>query len=346
MSEQPIIRMENVSKTYPVGRRLPFLPKRHLTAVDEVSLEIHARETIGVIGESGCGKSTLGRVLAGLEKPTEGTVYFDGTDVSTLDASQRREMRRSIQVVFQDPAGSLNPRKTVQEIVGEPFEIHPDLAPAEERHSRVLKLLETVGLQPEHAERRPHEISGGQQQRVGIARALAVEPRLIVCDEAVSALDVSVRAQVVNLLRELQEKFGLAYLFIAHDLQVVRNIAHRVMVMYLGQVVEIGDAHEIYEDTAHPYTNALLAAAPELRYAGQVRSAELVDGDPPTPLNPPQGCRFHTRCAYATQECLKQPPLEEFRPGHHAACFYSDTVNQSAFRPEIESGAREEQRHG
>lgn len=346
MSEHPIIRLESVSKSYPVGRRLPLAPKRHLRAVDEVDLEIYARQTVGVIGESGCGKSTLGRLLAGLERPTTGTVYFDGRDVSSLDASARREMRRAIQVVFQDPAGSLNPRKTVQEIVGEPFEIHPDLAPPAERHSRVLRLLETVGLQPEHAERRAHELSGGQQQRVGIARALAVRPRLIVCDEAVSALDVSVRAQVVNLLRDLQERFGLSYLFIAHDLQVVRNIAHRVMVMYLGQIVEIGDAQDIYEDTAHPYTNALLAAAPELRYAGQVRSAELVDGDPPTPLDPPQGCRFHTRCAYATATCLQQPALEEFRPGHRAACFYSETVNESAFRPGAGAGAREEQRHG
>lgn len=342
MNTTSIIRLDSVSVTYNVGRRLPFLPKRHLTAVDHVNFSINPGETVGVIGESGCGKSSLGRILAGLEHPSSGTVYFDGVDVKTLDAQQRKEMRRSIQVVFQDPAGSLNPRKTVQQIVEEPFEIHPDLAPPEHRKSRVKELLETVGLQPEHAERLPHELSGGQQQRVGIARALAVRPRLLICDEAVSALDVSVRAQVVNLLRTLQDEFQLSYLFIAHDLQVVRNIAHRVMVMYLGKIVEIGETRDVYEDTAHPYTNALLAAAPELRYAGQKRTAEMVDGDPPTPLDPPAGCRFNTRCAYATEQCAQEPPLEEFRPGHRAACFYSETVNASALRPRAPERSKKE----
>lgn len=328
----PILRLESVSLTYPVGRRLPLLPKRHLTAVDSVDLELYERETIGVIGESGCGKSSLGRLLAGVEKPDSGTLYYDGVDVATLDRTARKQMRRSIQVIFQDPSGSLNPRRTVRQIITEPFRIHPDLVTEKGVRAQVDELLDVVGLKAEHASRYPHELSGGQQQRVGIARALAVRPRVIVCDEAVSALDVSVRAQVVNLLRDLQKEFGLSYLFIAHDLHVVRNLAQRVMVMYLGQCVEFGDTRQIYDETAHPYTYALLASAPELRYAGQHRHADLVEGDPPTPLDMPPGCRFRTRCSFATEICHEPPELDSVTESHQVRCVHADEVNSHVRR--------------
>lgn len=327
-SQRPILQLEAASVTYALGRPLPFAPQRKLTAVQSVDLALHPQETVGVIGESGCGKSSLGRLLAGLEKPSEGTLYYDGVDVATLDKAGRRQMRRNIQVVFQDPAGSLNPRKTVQQIIEEPFDIHPDLAAERSKADQVRELLGTVGLKQEHAHRYPHELSGGQQQRVGIARALAVRPRVLICDEAVSALDVSVRAQVVNLLRDLQQRFGLAYVFIAHDLQVVRNMCHRVMVMYLGQCVEVGDTAEVYDDTAHPYTQALLAAAPELRYAGEVRHAELVEGDPPSALQPPTGCRFRPRCRFAVEACSSPPPLEDFAEDHQVRCIRAADVNE------------------
>nr|WP_228046207.1 dipeptide ABC transporter ATP-binding protein [Saccharopolyspora sp. HNM0983] len=298
----------------------------HVRAVDGVSFDLGRGETFGLVGESGCGKSTLAQVLMRLEKPTSGTALFEGRDMFAMKGAELRKLRRDMQIVLQDPYTSLNPRRTVGDIVGEPFEIHPEVAPKGDRRRKVQELLDVVGLNPEHVQRYPHQFSGGQRQRIGIARALALRPKVLVCDEPVSALDVSIQAQVMNLLGELQQEFGLSYVFIAHDLGVVRHLSDRVAVMYLGRVVETGTDEEIYQHPQHPYTQALLSAVPvpDPAVRGK-REVIRLTGDVPSPADPPSGCRFRTRCWKAEDICAEQTPALEIRTGGHpAACHFAE----------------------
>ncbi|WP_414939835.1 ABC transporter ATP-binding protein [Amycolatopsis sp. cmx-11-51] len=326
MSE-PILRVENLVKYFPV--RAGVLFKRtigQVKAVDGVSFDLMPGETLGVVGESGCGKSTLAQVLMRLEEPTGGLATFEGRDIFALRGAELRKLRREIQIVLQDPYTSLNPRMTVGDIIGEPFEIHTEVAPKGSRAAKVRELLDVVGLNPEHINRYPHQFSGGQRQRIGIARALALRPKVIICDEPVSALDVSIQAQVMNLLGELQKEFGLSYVFIAHDLSVVRHLSTRVAVMYLGKIVEMGTEEEIYEHPSHPYTQALLSAVPVADPAlrGQ-RQVIRLEGDVPSPLDPPSGCRFRTRCWKARDLCADQEPELITRTGGHlSACHFAE----------------------
>ncbi|MDB5816744.1 MAG: dipeptide transporter ATP-binding protein [Rhizobacter sp.] len=315
----PLLDIRGLVKHFPVRRGLFGRDKSAVRAVDGVDLVIEAGETLGVVGESGCGKSTLGRLALRLIEPTAGTVTFEGRDLAALGTTDLRAQRRSMQLIFQDPYSSLNPRMTVQQTLTEPLMLH-GLHTGRHRE-RVAELLRTVGLSPEQAQRYPHEFSGGQRQRVGIARALAGEPKLIVCDEAVSALDVSVQAQVVNLLQDLQKQLGLALMFIAHDLAVVKHIATRIAVMYLGRIVEICPTGDLFDQPRHPYTQALLSAIP-LPEPGAQRERVLLPGDVPSPLNPPSGCHFHTRCPHARPLCSQQTPLLEGEGGHAVACHF------------------------
>ena len=317
---QPLLSVIGLKKYFPVRGGVFGKETGRVHAVDGVSFDVAAGETLGVVGESGCGKSTTGRCILRLIEPSEGTIRFDGQDITGLQGTALRRIRREIQIIFQDPFASLNPRHTVRGIIGEALVIHKLARNRRDLDEQVVQLLETVGLRADHMHRFAHEFSGGQRQRIGIARALAVRPKLIVCDEPVSALDVSIQAQVINLLEDLQEKLGLTYLFIAHDLSVVEHISDRVAVMYLGRVVEIADARALYDNPRHPYTEALLSAVPipdpKLR-----RKRIVLQGDVPNPVNPPSGCHFHTRCPIAVARCkVDDPALEQNGDGHWVAC--------------------------
>ncbi|MEU2611614.1 dipeptide ABC transporter ATP-binding protein [Micromonospora sp. NPDC007271] len=325
---ETILSVDNLVKHFPITQGVLFKKQvGAVKAVDGVSFELRRGETLGVVGESGCGKSTLARLLMRLEKPTAGRATLEGKDLFRSSGAELRRLRRNMQMVMQDPYTSLNPRMTVGDIIGEPFEIHPEAAPKGSKRRRVQELLDVVGLNPEHVNRYPHQFSGGQRQRIGIARALALRPEIIVCDEPVSALDVSIQAQVINLLEQLQDEFGLSYIFIAHDLSVVRHISDRVAVMYLGKIVEIGTEQEIYERATHPYTQALLSAVPvpdpDARDDGRIIR---LTGDVPSPADPPSGCRFRTRCWKAQDVCATREPFAVLRAAdpHPSACHFAE----------------------
>ncbi|MDQ7784241.1 MAG: dipeptide ABC transporter ATP-binding protein [Desulfomonilaceae bacterium] len=318
-SAEELVRLDGLVKYFPVQKGFLRREDAQIHAVDGVDLRIFRNETLGLVGESGCGKSTLARLILRLEEPTSGSVHFEGADVAALNSRRMKQVRRKMQVIFQDPYSSLNPRRTVGSIIMEPLVIHR-IGTRRQRIEKVAALMQEVGLRPEYSDRYPHEFSGGQRQRVGIARALALNPSLIIADEPVSALDVSIRSQVLNLLEDLQERYGLTYLFVSHDLSVVEHIADRVAVMYLGKIVEIGSRNDIYNNTLHPYTEALLSAVPVPDPAAE-RNRIILEGDVPSPMSPPPGCRFHPRCWLRIPICREiVPPLHDVGGGHAAAC--------------------------
>ena len=326
---QPLLEVKNLKKYFPIKAGVLQREVARVHAVDDVTFEVHQGETLGLVGESGCGKSTLGRCVVRLLEPTAGDIVFEGESIAHRRARSMRPLRRELQMVFQDPYASLNPRKRVGTIIGDPMKIH-HVGDKSERKHRVQQLLETVGLSPEHYNRFPHEFSGGQRQRIGVARALALRPKLIVADEPVSALDVSIQSQMINLLEDLQNEFRLTYIFIAHDLGVVRHVSDRIAVMYLGQIVELSPAEELYQRPIMPYTEALLSAVPipdpDL---AQKRERIVLEGDVPSPIDPPSGCPFHPRCRYATDICSQvQPPLTDYGNGHLAACHHPLNVDK------------------
>ena len=337
-----LLEVKNLKVHFPVKHGLFSRVRGYVKAVDDVSLSIDPGETLGLVGESGCGKTTLGRAIIRLLDPTSGQVIFNGEDITQLYGSELRRRRRGFQMIFQDPYGSLNPRMTVEQIIGEAIDIHNLAENSGARRARINELLQAVGLNAAHAQRYPHEFSGGQRQRIGIARALAVEPDLIVCDEPVSALDVSVQAQIINLLMDLQQQHGIAYLFIAHDLAVVEHISRRVMVMYLGKVVEAAEAKELVRSPKHPYTQALLSAVPVVDPALK-RQRIILPGDVPSPINPPPGCNFHPRCPAALDICkVEMAPLREIAPGHVVACHVAQNeagLKSAAGMPTTAAGA-------
>jgi oligopeptide transport system ATP-binding protein len=318
-----LLEIKNLKQYFNVGGSL-FMPK-YVKAVDDVSLYIKRGETFGLVGESGCGKTSLGRTILRLYEPTSGSIIYDGTDITKVNMLP---YRRKMQIVFQDPYASLDPRMTVRDIVGEAIDIHKLASSKNERNEKIIKILEHVGLNCEHANRYPHEFSGGQRQRIGIARALAVDPEFIVCDEPISALDVSIQAQILNKFEELQQEMGLTYLFIAHDLSIVKHISQRIGVMYLGKLVELADSYDLIFHSIHPYTRSLISAIP-IADPIKARSSRriVLEGDVPSPLNPPSGCCFRTRCQYATEICARvEPEFREITPGHFAACHNLDKV--------------------
>jgi oligopeptide/dipeptide ABC transporter ATP-binding protein len=320
LQKNPILLdARNIVKYYPIHGGVFMKEVASVKAVDDVSLTIREGETLGLVGESGCGKTTFGRTVLRLEAPTSGEIYFEGENILVYDSGQMRALRKKMQIIFQDPFSSLNPRKTVAHIVGYPLMIHDGLSKPE-REKKVLELLEVVGLRKEHMRRYPHQFSGGQRQRIGVARALALNPRLIICDEPVSALDVSIQAQVINLLKDLQDEFGLTYLFISHNLSVVEHVSDRVAVMYLGKLAELADSQTLYRTPLHPYTRALLSASP-VPDPTVTRKRLIIKGDVPSPINPPPGCRFHTRCNFANARCkVEIPALIPHASGSQVAC--------------------------
>ena len=329
MAEQTkLLEIKDLKKYFTV-KKSGFNKKQMVQAVDGVSMDIFKGETLGLVGESGCGKTTLGRTIIRLYEPTAGKIIYDGKTIFDSDQNIAEKMlpyRRKMQIIFQDPSASLDPRMTVGEIVGEALDIHKLYTGKGERTARINELLEKVGLNTEHSNRFPHEFSGGQQQRIGIARALAVEPEFIVCDEPISALDVSIQSQVVNMLEDLQEQLGLTYLFIAHDISVVRHISNRIGVMYLGNLVELAESYELYRNPIHPYTKTLMSAVPiPDPVVTRARERMILEGDIPSPINPPSGCKFHTRCPYATERCKQEVPVfRDHGGGHYAACHLLD----------------------
>lgn len=323
-SEQPLLRLTGLKKYFPIKRGIVIQrPIGDVHAVDGVDLDVFAGQTVGLVGETGCGKSTLARLVMRLHDVTSGSIEFDGRNITNLKGKELRELRKDIQMIFQDPYASLNPRRTVGSIISQPFVLH-EIVSKDKIKGEVQQLMELVGLSPEHYNRYPHEFSGGQRQRVGVARALALRPKLIVCDEPVSALDVSIQAQILNLLEDLQREFNLTYLFIAHDLGVVKHVSDEVAVMYLGKIVEMAPGETLYENPKHPYTGALLSAVPiaDPRTA-RSRARTVLQGDVPSPIDPPSGCRFHPRCPVAQERCsVEEPQLEPHHPGQVAACHY------------------------
>lgn len=320
MSEQALLEVKQLKQYFPIKGGILGRTVNHVKAVDDISFKIYEGETVSIVGESGCGKSTTGRAILRLDNPYSGEVYFQGQNLLSLSKSEMRRKRKDLQIIFQDPYASLNPRQTVSQILEEALEIQ-NVVPPNDRRKRITELLETVGIGAHQIDRYPHEFSGGQRQRIGIARALSVNPKLIICDEAVSALDVSIQAQVLNLLKDLQRKFKLTYLFISHDLGVVRHISDRIIVMYLGKIVEIADKKSLFDNPQHPYTKALLSAIPSTNIL-EKKERTVLKGDVPSPINPPTGCRFHTRCPYAFDRCAKEEPVLHTIPGqsHQAAC--------------------------
>lgn len=321
MAETPLLEVKHLKKHFPIKGGVFSKTIGYVYAVDDINFTLEKGETLGLVGESGCGKSTTGRTILRLIEPTDGAIYFEGQDITALDKSAMRALRREMQIIFQDPYASLNPRMTVGSIIGEPLEIHK-IAKGSEKQERVASLLQKVGLRAEDMRKYPHEFSGGQRQRIGIARALALNPKLIVCDEPVSALDVSIQAQVINLLEDLQAEFGLSYLFIAHNLNVVEHISNRVAVMYLGQIVELASDEELYRNPQHPYTEALLSAVP-IPDPTVKKKRIILEGDVPSPINPPRGCHFHTRCMYKDKICEEvEPEFKDIGGGHWVACHF------------------------
>ncbi len=325
-SKKPILKVSNLKQHFVVKREALFQPKQVVKAVDGISFDLYPGETLSIVGESGCGKSTTGRSILRLDEPTEGDILYKDVSLTGMSKKELRTIRGDIQVIFQDPFASLNPRRTIRQMLDEAMAIQKVLPP-KQREARMLELMQNVGLRPEYLERYPHEFSGGQRQRIGIARALAVNPKVIICDEAVSALDVSIQAQILNLLKRLQRDFDLTFLFISHDLSIVKHISDRVMVMYLGKIVEIADKASLFKNPLHPYTKALLSAIPVIDQTIK-RERILLKGDVPSPLNPPAGCRFHTRCPFATDLCRDEEPLlRELETGHSVACHFAEKLS-------------------